>query len=153
MKGGKFDWVFNDSYPKSSTHALEKWCENPDFIFCFSFLAKSSFGEHRINNLHNSLPMCLSNSHDDNFRPPLKEHSWVWCEYSHLGQCLHEINKSLDDMRMRETLAQMWVLTPYSTVFLKWGLKLRNLMLASRVLDGLWLKWRVCRTHRMNVAS
>jgi hypothetical protein len=32
-----FDCRFNGSYPKSSTHALEKTVENPDFIFCSSF--------------------------------------------------------------------------------------------------------------------
>jgi hypothetical protein len=32
-----FDWLFNGSSPKSSTHALEKCFEHPDFIFCSSF--------------------------------------------------------------------------------------------------------------------
>ena len=28
-----------------------------------------------------------------NFRPPLKERSGAWCEYSYLGQILHELDK------------------------------------------------------------
>jgi len=33
-----FDWVFNGSKPKSSTHDLEKcFLRNPHFIFCSSF--------------------------------------------------------------------------------------------------------------------
>ncbi len=32
-----FDRLFNGSWPKLSTHAPDKWFENPDFIFCYSF--------------------------------------------------------------------------------------------------------------------
>jgi hypothetical protein len=32
-----FEAVFNGSWPKVSTHALEKCFENPHFIFCSSF--------------------------------------------------------------------------------------------------------------------
>jgi hypothetical protein len=32
-----FEALFNGSWPKLSTHALEKCFENPDFIFCSSF--------------------------------------------------------------------------------------------------------------------
>ncbi len=32
-----FDILFKCSWPKSSTHALEKCFENPDFLFCQSF--------------------------------------------------------------------------------------------------------------------
>jgi len=37
MKSGFSTIEFNDSKPKSSTHALEKCFENQDFIFCSSF--------------------------------------------------------------------------------------------------------------------
>jgi hypothetical protein len=75
---------------------------------------------------------CLSKSHDDaaireasiklrNFRTPLKEHGWVWCEYSHLGQGFTHVHISSRFVDFVYKLAQMWVLTPYSNVFLKWG--------------------------------
>jgi len=32
-----FEWTFNFSWPKSSTHALEKCFEKSNFIFCSSF--------------------------------------------------------------------------------------------------------------------
>jgi hypothetical protein len=32
-----FEALFDGSWPKLSTHALEKCFENPDFIFCSSF--------------------------------------------------------------------------------------------------------------------
>ncbi len=32
-----FEWTFNYSWPKSSTHALEKCFEKSHFIFCSSF--------------------------------------------------------------------------------------------------------------------
>jgi hypothetical protein len=37
MKCGFFEALFNGSWPKLSTHALEKGFENPHFIFCSSF--------------------------------------------------------------------------------------------------------------------
>ena len=43
-----FDILFNGSYPKSSTHALEKcFLRNPDFLF-LSILPKFSFGMDRL---------------------------------------------------------------------------------------------------------
>jgi hypothetical protein len=40
-----FDCRFNGSYPKSSTHALEKTVENTDFYLLF-LVPTSSLGEH-----------------------------------------------------------------------------------------------------------
>jgi hypothetical protein len=37
MKNHDFRSTFQRLVAKSSTHALEKCCENPDFIFCSSF--------------------------------------------------------------------------------------------------------------------
>ena len=55
-----FDWLFNGSSPKSSTHALEKYLENAPYFFCFWF-HKSSFGEHKFH----IMMMRLSKSQDD----------------------------------------------------------------------------------------
>jgi len=73
-------------------------------------LPKSSFGEHKFNCFGKVFFLNESSREASiklrNFRPPLKERSGAWCEYSYLGQILHELDKP------RMIYAHVWKFGP-----------------------------------------